>query len=180
MNTPTASTTPFITARASHCATPSRSSRTPRIPAQSDPFALRFGKSLPRELRAEAGTMTWSAFEAAYAPAGGPLQLDGWTEDRISSSRATYSADLNIDHSPHHASAAAAGPISAMTAMLHEAGFPIEVTSFHQQRAGEQTATFILATSGDRQHWAMGMGADCAASALAALICAANLLGQDS
>lgn len=187
MNAPSFSFTPSTTsisggtaARPSRCAAPKLTSRGGRTTAPADPFAQRFGKSLPRELRTEANQMTWSAFEAAYSPAAGPLRLEVWTEDRINSSRSTYTAELNIAHAIRHATANAAGPISAMTAILHDAGYPMEVTSFHQQQAGEQTATFIRCTSGDRQHWAMGMGADCTASALAAFIAAANLLGPRS
>ena len=63
-----------------------------------------------------------------------------------------------------------------MTEILHDAGIPMEVTSFHQQQAGEQTATFMLCASGERQHWAMRLGHNCADSILHAFIAAAKLL----
>lgn len=144
----------------------------------ADPFAARFGKSLPRGLRLEADHMTWPAFEAAYAPAAGPLRLANWTEERISSARTRFTATLDIDHARRLATANATGPISAMTAILHEAGYPMEVTSFHQQQASDKTATFIHCTDGRRSHWAMGIGENCTESILRAFISAANLLGN--
>lgn len=144
----------------------------------ADPFAARFGKSLPRGLRLEADHMTWPAFEAAYAPAAGPLRLDNWTEERISSARTRFTATLDIDHARRLATANATGPISAMTAILHEAGYPVEVTSFHQQQAGSKTATFIHCTDGHHDHWAMGIGENCTESSLRAFVSAANLLGH--
>lgn len=191
MNSPsTTFTSPFTSPFASgRCAAPSLTSgqdrRSPRATEPSidsarhaDPFAARFGKSLPRGLRLEAGQMTWSAFEAAYAPAAGPLRLANWTEQRINSARTKFTATLDIDHATRHATANAPGPISAMTAILHEAGYPVEVMSFHQQQAGHQTATFINCTDGRRRHWAMGIGENCTDSILRAFISAANLLGD--
>lgn len=192
MNTPstTASSTISPGAISSRCATPSlasgqdrRSTRAADRPgqaewaAQSDPFAQRFGKSLPRELRIEADQMSWPAFESAYAPTAGPLRLSAWSEERINSARTKYTATLGIEHAVRLASTDASGPISAMTAILHEAGFPMEVTSFHQQQAGRQIATFIYCTNGARRHWAMGIGENCTDSILHAFISAANLLG---
>ncbi len=144
--------------------------------AHIDPFAQRFGNALPRGLRLEAGRMTWPAFTAAYAPTAGPLRLEAWAEQRINSSISQYTATIGIDHARRDATIAASGPISAMTAILHETGHPIEVTSFHQQPAGERTATFIHCTDGIRKRWAMGMGDDCTDSILQAFITAANLL----
>ncbi|WP_024796024.1 hypothetical protein [Tomitella biformata] len=174
MNSPSITSPLAIAAR---CPAPSRISGQDRRAARpADPFAQRFGKALPRELRLEAAQMSWPTFEAAYAPSSGPLRLSAWSEQRINSAKSTYSATLGIERTICHASADAAGPISAMTAMLHEAGFPMEVTSFHQQQAGEMTATFIYCTNGARRHWAMGMGASCTDSIVNAFVSAANLL----
>ena len=47
--------------------------------------------------------------------------------------------------------AAASGPIAALTAMLHERGIALETLSFHQMRSEEYTATFIRGTMGPRR-----------------------------
>ena len=78
--------------------------------------------------------------------------------------------------------AAASGPIAALTAMLHERGITVETVKFHQMRSGESTATFICGTDGMRTEWAMGCAADPTQSALRALIACANRLdsGKDA
>jgi hypothetical protein len=60
--------------------------------------------------------------------------------------------------------------------MLFDAGFQLEILSFHQQRTSEGTATFILAEHDGERRWAMAIAEDCNASAREAIIAAANLL----
>ena len=74
--------------------------------------------------------------------------------------------------------AAASGPIAALTAMLHECGIPLEILKFHQLRSGGHTATFVRGSNGARDEWAMGWSDDSTQSALRAVIaCANRLLG---
>jgi hypothetical protein len=75
--------------------------------------------------------------------------------------------------------AAASGPIAALTTMLHERGITIETVKFHQMRSGDATATFICGSDGLRAEWAMGWAADPTQSALRALIACANRLGAE-
>ena len=47
--------------------------------APSESSTLRFdGIALPRGLREDADTMSWSTFTATYAPSAGPLRLGHW------------------------------------------------------------------------------------------------------
>jgi hypothetical protein len=72
--------------------------------------------------------------------------------------------------------AAASGPIAALTAMLHERGIAIETLKFHQMASHEGTATFICGSDGLRADWALGLSEDPMQSALRALIACANRL----
>jgi hypothetical protein len=72
--------------------------------------------------------------------------------------------------------AAASGPIAALTAMLHERGITVETLRFHQVRSGAVTVTFIRGSDGVRAEWAMGVSEDPIQSALRAVISCANRL----
>jgi hypothetical protein len=72
--------------------------------------------------------------------------------------------------------AAASGPVAALTAMLHECGITVETLKFHQMRSGEYTATFVCGSDGIRAEWAMGWADDPTQSALRAVIACANRL----
>jgi hypothetical protein len=41
------------------------------------------------------------------------------------------------------ATAAASGPVAALTAMLYDRGISVEMLKFHQMRSGGCTATFV-------------------------------------
>jgi hypothetical protein len=73
-------------------------------------------------------------------------------------------------------SAAASGPIAALTAMLYDRGIALEMTDFHQLPAGDDTATFIRGSDGGRSEWALGLAGDPTQSALRAVIACANRL----
>jgi hypothetical protein len=60
--------------------------------------------------------------------------------------------------------------------MLYERGIALEMTSFHQLRAGGDTATIIRGSNGIRDEWAMGLDEDATQSALRAVIACANRL----
>ncbi|HZU49889.1 MAG TPA: homocitrate synthase, partial [Mycobacterium sp.] len=72
--------------------------------------------------------------------------------------------------------AAASGPVAALTAMLHEHGVRLEMLRFHQMHSGEHTATFICGSNGMRAEWAMGWAEAPTESALRAVIACANRL----
>jgi hypothetical protein len=147
------------------------------------PFAAHIDAPMPRGLRQEADTMSFEAFHDEYASSSGPLRLGNWecTDAARSSARLgpqarNYQATLAVGDTISTSSAAASGPLAALTEMLYERGIAVEMTAFHQLPAGERTATFIRGCDGARSEWAMGLSDDPTQSALRAIIACANRL----
>jgi hypothetical protein len=150
--------------------------------APSESSTLLFdGIALPRGLREDADTMSWSTFTATYAPSAGPLRLGQWqcADTNRPATRLgprTFQATLALGDRIESATATANGPIAALTAMLHERGVAVEMLRFHQLQSDDTTATFIQGTDGCRAEWAMGCAQDPTQSALSAVIACANRL----
>jgi hypothetical protein len=147
------------------------------------PFAAHIDAPMPRGLREEANAMSFEDFLDEYASSSGPLRLGHWacTDDRRPATRLgpqarNYQATLAVGDSISTSSAAASGPVAALTAMLYDRGIAVEMTAFHQLPAGAHTATFIRASDGSRSEWAMGLSDDPTQSALRAVIACANRL----
>ncbi|MDT5199833.1 MAG: hypothetical protein QOE52_115 [Mycobacterium sp.] len=157
-------------------------------PAPSDQPTCRFdGLPLPRGLREDADTMSWNTFTATYAPSAGPLRLGHWecTDAERPATRwgpqpQTFRATLALGDRIETATAAASGPVAALTAMLYDHGVAVEMLRFHQLRSDATTATFIQGTDGCRAEWAMGCSDDPTQSALSAVIACANRLYADN
>ncbi|WP_139804571.1 homocitrate synthase, partial [Mycobacterium avium] len=120
-------------------------------------FGDRFGVPLPRGLRERAEAMSWDAFVATYGRSGGPLRLGPWERTDsdcaatgLGSRAGNYRAVIAVGDQIGTATAAAAGPIAALTAMLHERGINLEILNFHQMRSATATATFIRGGNGAR------------------------------
>lgn len=144
-------------------------------------FAAYMDGPIPRGLREEADAMSFEAFLSQYAPNSGPLRLRNWTctdshRPRLGPQVRNYRATLAIGDTISTSSAAASGPIAALTAMLYDRGIPVEMVDFHQLPAGAQTATFIRGSDGGHSEWAMGIADDAEQSALRAVIACANRL----
>jgi hypothetical protein len=146
-------------------------------------FGHHFGAALPRGLRERADEMSWESFVATYSHTAGPLRLGHWactdTErpaGRLGPQARNFRAMIAAGDHISTATAAASGPIAALTAMLHERGITVETLKFHQMRSGGCTATFICGTNGTRAEWAMGWSEDPTQSALRAVIACANRL----
>jgi hypothetical protein len=146
-------------------------------------FGRHFGAVLPRGLREEADAMSWESFVATYAQTSGPLRLGQWactdTErpaGRIGPQARNFRATITVGDHISTATAAASGPIAALTAMLHERAIAVETLRFHQMRSRGITATFIRGSNGIRAEWAMGWSEDPTQSALRAMIACANRL----
>lgn len=127
--------------------------------------------------------MSFETFLAEYAPSSGPLRLGNWScvdgdrpATRLGPQARNYQAMLAIGDRICTASAAAPGPVAALTSMLYDRGISLEMTAFHQMRAGQRTATFIRGSDGLRSEWAMGLSEDATQSALNAVIACANRL----
>jgi hypothetical protein len=149
----------------------------------SEWFAHHFGAALPRGLREEAEAMSWEGFVAAYGPTAGPLRLGHWactdTErpaGRLGPQARNFRAMIAVGDHIGTSTAAASGPIAALTTMLHERGITVEMLRFHQLRSGDVTATFVRGSNGIRAQWAMGWSQDATQSELRAVIACANRL----
>ena len=117
----------------------------------------------------------------------GPLRLGNWQctdaerpSSRLGPQARHYQATLAVGDRISTSSAAACGPVAALTAMLYDRGIAVEMTAFHQVPAGEQTATFVRGSDGARSEWAMGWSDDPTQSALRAIIACANRLLTDA
>jgi len=138
---------------------------------------------LPRGLREQAEAMSWEGFAATYGPSVGPVRLGQWectdTErpaGRLGPQARNFRAMIAVGDRISTSTAAASGPVGALTAMLHERGITVETLRFHQLRSGGCTATFICGTDGTRTEWAMGWSEDPTQSSLRAVIACANRL----
>src|ERR1700754_4329261 len=92
-------------------------------------FGDQFGVALPRGLREQAGAMTWESFAATYGHTAGPLRLRHWActdtgrrAGRLGPQARNFRAMLAVGDCLSTSTAAASGPIAALTAMLHERG----------------------------------------------------------
>ena len=151
------------------------------------PFAAHINGPMPRGLRQEADEMSFEAFENEYASSPGPLRLGNWRctdaerpSTRLGPQARNYQATLAVGDRISTSSAAACGPVAALTAMLYDRGIAVEMTAFHQVPAGEHTATFVRGSDGVRAQWAMGWSGDPTQSALRAIIACANRLLTDA
>lgn len=146
-------------------------------------FAERFGVALPCGLREQADAMSWEGFVATYGRNAGPLRLGDWqcaddgrAPTRLGPQPRDYRAVIAMGDRISTATAAASGPVAALTAMLHERGITVEVVKFHQMRSATGSATFIRGSADGRTEWAMGWADDPTQSALRAVIACANRL----
>lgn len=143
----------------------------------TDPFWARFGMPLPREMRTECAGMAWRTFLTTFSPSGGPIRFGSWSVTPLGAGRSEFTATLGIGDTIAQATATASGPVSALTAMLYDSGFQMEILSFHQMHVdADRIATFLLCEHDGRRHWAMGLGDDATASSIEAMIAGANLL----
>ena len=128
--------------------------------------------------------MSFESFFGAYASTAGPLRLGHWTctdterpATRLGPQARNYQATLAVGDRISTSTAAASGPVAALTAMLYDRGIAVEMMAFHQIPAGEHTATFIRGCYCARTEWAMCCSDDPSLSGLRAVIaCAYRLL----
>lgn len=146
-------------------------------------FADHFGARLPRGLRDQAARLSWDGFVSTYGRAAGPLSLGRWAcldaerpSARLGPQGRTYQATIAVRGVSGTCTAAAHGPLAALTTMLHERGITLEILGFHQLGCGTETATFIHGSNGRGAAWAMGVADDAGRSALEAVITCANRL----
>ena len=99
--------------------------------------------------------MSWDSFHSTYAITSGPVRLGQWVctdherpATTLGPQPRNYRATLAIGDRISTASAAASGPVAALTEMLYEHGVAVEMTSFHQLPTGGEIATFIQGSNG--------------------------------
>ncbi|WP_454789311.1 homocitrate synthase [Mycolicibacterium lutetiense] len=146
-------------------------------------FADHFSNPLPRGVREAGESASWEQFLDEYAAGPGALKLGQWTctdmeraASRLGPQARHYQATLALGDTISTSSAAASGPVAALTEMLYECGITVETMSFHQLPTGGRTATFIEGCDGLHSEWAMGLADDPEQSALYAVIACANRL----
>jgi hypothetical protein len=161
----------------------SSTTSTPSATTAAPLFAAQFDAALPRGLREEANAMSSDAFHTTYAPTTGPLRLGSWEctdadgrAGRLGPQARHYQATIAVGDRIGTSTAAASGPVAALTAMLYDRGIAVELLKFHQLRSGEYTATFLRGTDGAHDEWAMGWSEDPTQSALRAMVACANRL----
>src|SRR6516164_8435796 len=100
-------------------------------------FDDHFGTALPSGLRERASAMSWESFLATYGHAAGPLRLGHWSctdaerpTGRLGPQARNFRAVIAVGDHISTSSAAASGPIAALTAMLHERGIAVETLKF--------------------------------------------------
>ncbi|MEB3051483.1 homocitrate synthase [Mycolicibacter sp. MYC123] len=149
----------------------------------STSFADQFDTRLPRELRDPAAQLTREGFVATYGRCSGPLRLGRWRcldsdrpAARLGIQGRTYQATISIGDRTGTCTAAAHGPLGALTAMLYERGIRLEILGFHQLACGAETATFIHGSNGRSTAWAVGFAPDAGASAVDAVVTCVNRL----
>ena len=155
----------------------------PAIDSAAAWFCHHFGTAFPRGLREQADAMSWQAFDATYGRPGGPVRLGHWacadgerSTSRLGPQARNFRAAIAVGDRISTSTAAASGPIAALTAMLHERGITVEIVKFHQLQSGRGTATFIHGSNGTRAEWGMGLSDEPTQSALRAVIACANRL----
>lgn len=148
-------------------------------------FGEQFGAALPRDLRDPAAAMSWDNFVATYGHSAGPLRLGHFActdperpAGRIGPQARNFRAVIAVGDRISTCAAAASGPVSALTAMLHDRGIMLEALSFHQMRSGGSSVTFIRGTNGLRAEWALGIADDPTQSAVRAVVACANRLAD--
>lgn len=118
-----------------------------------------------------------TALMRRFGSTAGPIRLGSWSSRAAHGGRMTFDATFGIADTIHTAAATAYGPIEALTSMLYDAGFHLEILSFHQQPGPTgQTVTFVLCEFDGRQEWSMAIESDCKQSSIRAVIGAANRL----
>lgn len=146
-------------------------------------FADRFDTRLPRELRDPGAQLSFEGFVANYGRCAGPLRLGRWRcldadrpAARLGLQGRTYQATIAIGDRTGTCTAAAHGPLAALTEMLYERGITLEILGFHQLVCGTETATFIHGSDGRAAAWAVGFASDAGASAVDAVVTCVNRL----
>ncbi len=125
-----------------------------------DPFRARFGKALPRGMREEARGLAWKEFRARYSPDA--IRVERMRAERLAAGRHDFRfalSGLRADGEGTRARIVSMGACSAITQVLADHGYRVEILEFHQYEIFEATVTFIYTVHKTKRAWAMGFGA---------------------
>lgn len=126
-----------------------------------DPFRARFGQRLPSGMRQEARGMEWKNFITTYAPSA--IRVEHLRSQRLRAGRHHFEMSINgLNEAGQgtQASITSMGASSAMTQILADHGYRVEILEFHQYNIFEATVTFIYTTHKSKRMWAVGFGAN--------------------
>lgn len=130
-----------------------------------------FIAAAPRGLRAECGDLTSAQFYDRYCEHTGPIRLGEWSPAGSRSGEFT----ATLEFADHLRTVIAAGsPVAAMTSVLYDEGYPVEILQFHQRHTAEGTATFVQCDHNGRRGWGAALADDGAESTVRAMIAAVN------
>ncbi|MFE0751378.1 hypothetical protein [Gordonia sp. NPDC058843] len=119
--------------------------------------------------------MTWQEFTDEYSR-GGTIRLGSWSVASCSGDLVECRATLAIADRIMSCSAVAAGPVGAMTSILHDIGAPVQIVRLHQRVVDDVVTTFLLCENDGRQTWAVGEGSSSDEANVQALVAGANRL----
>ena len=142
-----------------------------------DPFRARFGQRLPLGMRTEAKNMEWKTFISTYAPS--TIRAESLRSTRLRGGMREYQASfsgLTGADQGTRAQIRAMGATRAVTEILADHGYSVEILELHQFKIFEATATFLYTCRGTKKAWAVGFGAHSDLSIANALCAAATNL----
>lgn len=143
-------------------------------------YAQRFSRALPGELAQETGAMSWQDFLDTYCPPRQPIRLRHWASRTIGRGLHEYEARFQrSDVAPSSmlgnwpAQTTASGEIRALSEMLHQLGYPLEIERFYQHEHDGTHSTIIRGVDRREQScWALGFGSTGPHSATQAMLAA--------
>lgn len=124
--------------------------------------------------------MTWQQFVDEYTT-NGAIRLGSWTVAPAPGDMVECRATIAYDDRIMSMTATAAGPVGAMTSILHDLGVSVQIVRLHQRRLDDRNVSFLLCEHDRQQCWATGDGDTTADANINALIAGANrlLAGSD-
>ncbi len=137
--------------------------------------ADRTGRELtPKEL--------WEMFRNRYvAPVHeGPITLDSWRTTETAPGEHVFVAELSVGGREVRAQGIGNGPLSALTALLADAGIMVEIVSYSEHaldRGGSSPASaYVQLHHADDDYWGVGQDTSVLAASVQAVVAAVNRL----
>mgnify|MGYP001268909088 CR=1 FL=1 len=174
-------------------------------PTTHCPFAVRFGRRLPRGFDREAAGLSWRDLLDPCAPSTDRFHLAEFSRrplgrgihayeailaarapeaaatDAATAASGDAPANLSEGFTARRLTTRSCGDVTAMSEMLGQIGARVEIERFHQYEGAdfdgtESWCTILRAGCGRNQTWAMGFGDSASDASIAALLSAATRL----